>query len=79
MLILLRLIDLYELILILAAILSWVSPTLSHPAARLIRAITEPVLRPLRRVLPRMGEVDFSPVAAIVLLEVLSLTLVRIG
>ena len=33
--------------------------------------ITEPVLSPLRRILPRAGMIDFSPLAAIILLQLI--------
>ena len=79
MVILQRLIDLYELILFIGALLTWVAPGINHPIVRLIRTLTEPLLRPLRRVLPTMADVDISPVAAIVLLEILSLVLARLG
>lgn len=76
---LLYLIDVYELFLLLAGFLTWVSPKLPHTLVRFVRAITEPILAPLRKILPRMGEVDFSPVAAIMLLEILSYALLRIA
>jgi YggT family protein len=38
---------------------------------RIIRDITEPILGPLRRVIPMMGMMDFTPIAAILLLQVI--------
>jgi YggT family protein len=43
------------------------------PATALLAALCEPVLRPLRRVLPVVGGIDFSPLVAI-----LGLTALRI-
>lgn len=53
------------------ALLSWL-PNLHHTAlmAVLIQ-ITEPILGPIRRILPRMGMFDFSPMVAIFLLLIL--------
>lgn len=50
------------------AILSWVNPY--HPIAGPIRQFTDPVLRPLRQIIPPIGGVDLSPLVAILLLQV---------
>ena len=58
---------------ILARVLvSWfnVSPgSPFFPVIRLIYAITEPIMGPIRKVLPRTGMFDFSPVVALILLH----------
>lgn len=43
-----------------------------HPAVRWLRSVTNPILEPLRRMVPphRMGGVDISPMLAIVLIQV---------
>ena len=41
------------------------------PLLRLIYAITEPILGPIRRVLPRTGMFDFSPIVALMLLNLI--------
>ena len=38
---------------------------------RLVYEVTEPVLEPIRRILPPMGGLDFSPLIALLLLDVL--------
>jgi YggT family protein len=56
---------------ILARVLvSWVNPNPYHPAMQILYQITEPILAPIRRYLPSTGMIDFSPLVAIVLLEV---------
>ena len=47
---------------ILAALVSWVSPDPRNPIVRFLYAATEPILRPFRRILPprRTGGIDFS-------------------
>ena len=56
---------------ILARVLvSWVNPNPYHPAVQILDQITEPILAPIRRYLPQTGMIDFSPLVAIVLLEV---------
>jgi YggT family protein len=55
----------------LRAIFSWfVPPGSDNVIMRFLRDITEPVLAPLRRVLPTMGMLDLSPFVAMILLQV---------
>lgn len=49
-------------------ILSWVNPGGYNPIIALIDSLTEPVLRPFRRLVPSLGGIDLSPIFAIVLL-----------
>ena len=51
---------------LLMVIMSWVAPNVYSPATELARVLTEPVLRPLRKVLPAMAGFDFSPMLAMV-------------
>lgn len=66
-----RLIDIYCLILFGAVILSWTGASPHHPFARLLNSLTEPLLSPIRRVLPSMGGLDFSPMVLILGLQFL--------
>ena len=43
-----------------------------HPLVRALAAVVDPVLMPLRRILPSVGGIDFSPIVAIVLLDQLA-------
>jgi YggT family protein len=55
---------------ILRAIFSWFMPAGSDNAImRFLRDVTEPMLAPLRRVLPSMGMLDLSPFVAIILIQ----------
>lgn len=65
------LIDAYSLILFVAVICSWIQLAPDHPVARLSRALTEPVLAPMRRVLPSAGGLDFSPMLLLFALRLL--------
>lgn len=62
---------LYEWVIIIRALVSWVSPDPYNPLVRLLFRLTEPVLRPLRRLAPphRLGGLDLSPLLAILLIE----------
>jgi YggT family protein len=57
-------------------IASWVSPGAYNPALSLVDSITEPVLRPLRAVLPSLGGLDLSPMLALVGLQLAQMLLV---
>lgn len=62
-------INLYTFALILYALLSFVAPGAYSPATALLESLCEPVLRPLRRFLPIVGGLDFSPLLAIIALQ----------
>ena len=54
-------------------LLSWIKvgpDNFLMPFLRLVFALTEPILGPIRRVLPRTGTFDFSPIVALILLHV---------
>ena len=52
------------------AILSWVSPR-PNSLTLLLDRITEPILAPLRRIMPRTGMFDFTPMVAIIILQLI--------
>lgn len=56
-------------LLIIEAVFSWVNP--QAPLAPVVRALNEPLLRPLRRIIPLIGNVDLSPLAALLLLQIM--------
>jgi len=55
-------------LILVRAILSFVSPGGHHPALPLIAQLSEPMLAPLRRWLPAFGGIDFTPMLAILML-----------
>ena len=61
---------------ILQAVLSWVSPY--TPLAPLFDALNRPLLRPVRRLVPPLGNVDLSPLVVIVLIQVLLIPLAEL-
>ena len=58
------------LLLVVRVLLSWVPGALDHPAGQAIHRLTNPILDPLRRVIPPIGGLDISPLVAILLLDV---------
>lgn len=65
-------IQLLALAIFFRAILSWVSPDPYNPIVRVLDQITEPILQPLRQIVPRIGMIDITPLVAIVLLSVIA-------
>ncbi len=57
-------------LLVLEAIFSWVNP--HAPFAPFIRVLNNPILSPLRRLIPPLGGIDFSPLVALIVLQVLN-------
>ena len=63
----------YMFVMIARAVFSWLPPRArANEVYRFLYRITEPVLRPVRQVLPAMGGVDFSPLLVMILLAVLA-------
>ena len=56
-----KLLNIYMLILFVRVLLSWVNPNPHNPIVQILDRLTEPVLAPIRRVLPPMGGFDLSP------------------
>ncbi|SDH46261.1 YggT family protein [Pseudomonas benzenivorans] len=63
--------------LIISVILSWVAQGSHNPAVELINQICEPLLVPIRRVLPSMGGLDFSPIVAFLILNLIDMLVIR--
>jgi YggT family protein len=64
-------ISLLMLIILVTSLLSWVQPDPRNPIVRVLHAITDPILHPIRVLLPSLGGMDFSPLVAILILSML--------
>lgn len=60
-----------SLLLVGRALLSWFDPGMRSSVGRILVSITEPILGPIRRLLPAMGGLDLSPIVAIIGLQFL--------
>jgi len=60
------------LVIIARVILSWFSPRPTNRLAIILYQVTEPLLAPLHRIIPRVGMFDFTPVVAIILLQLIA-------
>ena len=57
---------------------SWFGISPYHPVARFIFRVTEPILAPLRRVIPPIGVVDITPAVAIVALQIVKGVILKV-
>lgn len=64
-------IRLYFFAILLYAILSFVSPGTYNPLSSILASICEPVLRPVRRLIPPIGGIDLSPLFLLIALQAL--------
>nr|CRH07642.1 conserved membrane protein of unknown function [Candidatus Magnetococcus massalia] len=62
---------LYSWIILIRVLLSWVNPDPYNPIVQFLIRATEPVLAPLRRIIPTLGGMDFSPIVAFLGISVL--------
>ncbi|MCK9556784.1 MAG: YggT family protein [Candidatus Cloacimonetes bacterium] len=69
-LLIIRMIDIYNMVIFARVIASWLVQNPYNPIYRFLFSMTEPILAPLRRVMPNMG-LDFSPIVAYLLLNIL--------
>ncbi len=73
------LLDLYMWVVIIRAILSWVSPNPYNPIVRFISGLVDPVTYRLSRIIPtRIGMIDISPLILILLIVFLQKFLVGV-
>ena len=69
--------DIYKWIIIIRALISWVNPDPYNPIVQALTRLTEPVLRPLRKLAPpyKIG-IDLSPLIAILIILFLDYALI---
>lgn len=63
---------------IVRALLSWFMPNDGTGLTRILNDITEPILAPIRRVLPPVSGIDFSPILALILIQLVSYLLISL-
>ncbi|XKE45814.1 YggT family protein [Halomonas organivorans] len=61
----------YFFALIVMIILSWVAPQASHPGAILVMQLVEPIMAPVRRVIPPLGMLDLSPIVVFIAISLI--------
>lgn len=71
------LLDAYSLVVLAAVILSWIQLAPDNPILKVVNALTEPLLGPLRRALPDMGGIDISPMIVLLGLRLIRSALLK--
>jgi YggT family protein len=64
------------LLILARVLLSWVNPRFEGAIPRWIYETTEPLLAPIRRVLPQTGMIDFSPLILLILVGIIARVLI---
>ena len=73
-----HLIDIYKWVVIIRVLISWINPDPYNPIVQFLRAVTDPPLEAIRRIVPNFlwsTGLDFTPLLLILLLQVLTLFL----
>lgn len=68
----------YMWVVVIRALISWVNPDPYNPIVQILNRLTEPVLRPIRRLVPphSLG-IDLSPMIAVLVIIFLRIALIR--
>jgi YggT family protein len=61
-------IEILILMIVVSSILSWFNPSPRNPVVKLLSAVVDPLLHPIRAILPASSGLDFSPMVAILIL-----------
>ncbi len=69
-------IGIFIVAIIIQAISSWINPGSYNPVLGLLHSLTEPMLRPARRLLPPIGGLDLSPLLVLLALQVAKMLIV---
>ena len=70
---------LYKIVIMIAVLISWVSPDPFNPVVQFLRSVTEPVFGWVRRHLPFtvVGMIDLSPIVVFFLIQLCQIVIVR--
>jgi YggT family protein len=71
------LLQILSIAILVRVLLTWFPVDPSNPIIRILYDITEPILAPLRKVIPRIGMFDLSPIAAMLLIQFIAGALPR--
>lgn len=62
---------------LIRALISWFPIGQDSPIVRILDDVTEPILAPLRKVVPRLGMMDITPIVAMIALQILESMLLQ--
>lgn len=61
-----------------SVVLSWIAPENNHPLLQIIEEISAGILNPVRKFMPPMGGLDFTPIIGLLVLNLINTSLVKI-
>ena len=61
-----------------SVILSWVAPGNDHPLLQIVEEMSDAILQPIRKFMPPMGGLDFTPIIGLVLLNLINTSFIQI-
>ena len=61
-----------------SVILSWVAPGNNHPLLQIVEEMSDAILQPIRKFMPPMGGLDFTPIIVLVLLNLINTSFIQI-
>ena len=67
--------DVFFYAILLQVILSWVNP--HTPIASALNSLTKPILAPIQRFLPMASGIDFSPIVALIFLQMINVSVIK--
>jgi YggT family protein len=69
----------YEFLIFIRVLLSWVNINPNHPLVRILYSLTDPLLKPIQRLIPPIGgTIDISPAVALILLYIVQRVLISL-
>ena len=72
-----QVLDLLFFAILASIVLSWLAPQTNHPGAYLLHQRTEPVMSPVRRMLPNLGGLDFSPILVFIMINLVDMLVIQ--
>ena len=72
-----QVLDLLFFAILAGIVLSWLAPQTNHPGAVLLHQLTEPVMSPVRRMLPSLGGLDFSPILVFIMINLVDMLVIQ--
>lgn len=72
-----QLINIFFFAILALAVLSWLSPLAHGPLVEVLYRLCEPLLRPMRRIIPPIAGFDLSPVPVLIILQLLTMLVVQ--
>ena len=72
-----QVLDLLFFAILASIVLSWLAPQTKHPGAYLLHQLTEPVMAPVRSMLPNLGGLDFSPILVFIMINLVDMLVIQ--